>query len=113
MVEQKTQVEKSRIIALVLLFAVGYTGVHNFYLGRKKVAVTQLAMLVADAVSVMLTFGIAMFAALHRTNVTSSILMVFFPSLVLGLSFTLFVWAIVDFFWIVFSKKNWLTWKVK
>lgn len=112
MTEKRVKKEKSRWVAILLLVMFGAFGTHNFYLGQRKAAVTQLCMAVADVISFAMAFGVAFVLALsNKMTAGASMVVMLFVSLVLGLTFTLFVWLVTDFIRIIFSQKKWLVWK--
>ncbi len=43
-VVDQTISEKSRLVAFLLAFFVGVLGIHNFYLGKKGIGITQLVL---------------------------------------------------------------------
>ena len=77
----KTEQNKSRTIALLLVLFLGFFGIHNFYLGRTGIAISQLIL------------GIIGYA-------TVTILIGYLPLIVVAF------WSIVDLILIIASPKN-------
>lgn len=51
-------------VAYALWCLAGWFGIHNFYLGRRKVAAAQLAMFVAGLLTAFIGVGVAILAVL-------------------------------------------------
>lgn len=59
----KTDYYKSKTIALLLAFFIGGYGIHQFYLGNKKIAITQLVLTILGYVTIAIGVGIALILA--------------------------------------------------
>ena len=59
----KTDYYKSKTIALLLAFFIGGYGIHQFYLGNKKIAITQLVLTILGYVTIVIGVGIALILA--------------------------------------------------
>lgn len=55
---------RSRVVALVLLALLGVLGVHNFYLGRRNMAITELALFVVSVLTFWFMLGFVTYFAL-------------------------------------------------
>lgn len=57
--------QRSYIVAALLAFFLGHFGVHNFYIGYRKRAITQLALYVVGWVLSFVLIGIPIVIAVH------------------------------------------------
>lgn len=81
----KTDYYKSKTIALLLAFFLGGYGIHQFYLGNKKIAITQLVLTILGYLTVVIGIGIALILAVG-------------------------VWAIVDMIRIILADEDGFDW---
>ena len=83
----KSGVYRSKAMALILWFFLGTLGVHNFYLGRTGIGITQLILTIVGWITVWIVIGIV-------------------PLLVVG------VWLIIDFIMILTDSNKNLDWQM-
>lgn len=78
---------RSKIIALILAFFLGEFGAHNFYLGRKGIAMTQLILSIVGYALVIILIG-------------------FLPLVVVG------IWILVDIIQILITDEHDFDWQI-
>jgi TM2 domain. len=84
---EENKPERSRVVALLLLVFLGTLGIHNFYLGRRDMAIAELVLTIVSALTFWILIGFATYA-------------------VVG------ILVIIDLIYIVSSKDEHLTWSL-
>lgn len=56
--KNETKSYRSKLVALLLLVFLGGVGAHNFYLGRKDVALTQLILTLVGMLTIWIFIGL-------------------------------------------------------
>lgn len=78
---------RSRAVALILLALLGVLGIHNFYLGRRDMAIAELSLFIFSVLTFWFMIGFVTY-------------------------FALLVMLAVDLYYILASKDSYLTWQL-
>lgn len=106
---------RSKLIAILLLIFLGEFGAHNFYLGRKSIAISQLiiSMLVYVGVAIMIVTVLT--SPVHADGgiaISNAMNVIIGSSLAIGASLSISAWLIYDVIMIVLQSEDNLGWSV-
>ena len=79
---------RSRAVALILLALLGTLGIHNFYLGRRDMAIGELSLFIFSVLTFWFMLGFVTY-------------------------FALLIMLAVDLYYILASKDAYLTWQLR
>jgi len=112
----KSEGYRSRTITLLLLFVLGFLGIHNFYIHRKNVALVQLGMAALCGVGILVMVFSIMSGNVQAdgsVDMSSAMGVLLGLSLAGGVIMTLGIWLIVDLILVILKDDASFGWPLK
>lgn len=106
---------RSKLIAILLLIFIGGFGAHNFYLGRKSIAISQLIISVLAYVGVAIMIVTVLISPVQPDGslaISNAMNIIIGSSLAIGSSLSISAWLIYDVITIVLRSEDNLGWAV-
>lgn len=106
---------RSKLIAILLLIFIGGFGAHNFYLGRKSIAISQLIISVLAYVGVAIMIVTVLISPVQPDGslaISNAMNIIIGSSLAIGSSLSISAWLIYDAITIVLRSEDNLGWAV-